>query len=231
MIQSATSAPQNESSPLFGARDSQNGSDAAATAASDFNNFLMLLTAQMRNQDPLAPLDSTQFVEQLASFSSVEQQIETNTKLESIASMLGGSNLEAATPWIGKTVELPSGAARFDGVPLSFEIPEDDRGLSREAVVTNSRGEVVFKKALNSGETEFSWNGERSDGGVATNGDYRVAIDYIDGDAIVDSKEPTAVTSVTEARLIDGGVKLVLANGAIVDPDAITAVRASAGAI
>ena len=50
----------------------------------DFQTFLKLLTAQMRHQDPLEPLDSTQFVAQLAAFSSVEQQIETNTKLETI---------------------------------------------------------------------------------------------------------------------------------------------------
>jgi flagellar basal-body rod modification protein FlgD len=50
----------------------------------DFQTFLKLLTAQMRHQDPLEPLDATQFVAQLAAFSSVEQQIETNTKLETI---------------------------------------------------------------------------------------------------------------------------------------------------
>lgn len=51
-------------------------------AESDFQTFLQLLTAQMRHQDPLEPLDSTQFVAQLAAFSSVEQQIQTNAKLD-----------------------------------------------------------------------------------------------------------------------------------------------------
>ena len=53
-------------------------------AESDFQTFLELLTAQMRHQDPLEPLDSTQFVAQLAAFSSVEQQIETNSKLDEL---------------------------------------------------------------------------------------------------------------------------------------------------
>lgn len=59
-----------------------------ATTGDEFNNFLELLTAQIRNQDPLEPLDSTQFVEQLATFSTLEQQVQSNTRLDTIASTL-----------------------------------------------------------------------------------------------------------------------------------------------
>ena len=59
---------------------------SSAVESSDFKSFLSLLTAQLKNQDPLAPLEATQFVEQLASFSSVEQQIETNSLLEELLS-------------------------------------------------------------------------------------------------------------------------------------------------
>ena len=77
---------------------SSTGTDDAATppaagdvpASADFDAFLSLLTAQVRHQDPLAPLDSTQFVEQLATFSSLEQQVTTNEHLEAIAAMLAG---------------------------------------------------------------------------------------------------------------------------------------------
>ncbi|MBB4659634.1 flagellar hook assembly protein FlgD [Parvularcula dongshanensis] len=69
---------------------SQGADTPAAQSApkADFDAFLTMLTAQVRHQDPLAPLDSTQFVEQLATFSSVEQQVETNKHLEAIAEML-----------------------------------------------------------------------------------------------------------------------------------------------
>ncbi|MEM6649158.1 MAG: flagellar hook capping FlgD N-terminal domain-containing protein [Pseudomonadota bacterium] len=56
--------------------------------ADEFNQFLQLLTAQVENQDPLQPLDSTQFVEQLATFSSLEEQVQTNDLLASILSEL-----------------------------------------------------------------------------------------------------------------------------------------------
>ena len=60
------------------------------SGSSDFTTFLKLLTAQLRNQDPLKPLDSTEFVAQLATFSSVEQQVKTNDTLATIQQLLGG---------------------------------------------------------------------------------------------------------------------------------------------
>ena len=67
----------------------------SGTAKADFDAFLTMLTAQVRHQDPLAPLDSTQFVEQLATFSAVEQQVETNKHLEAIAEMVAAALTEA----------------------------------------------------------------------------------------------------------------------------------------
>ena len=58
----------------------------------EFNTFLRLLTAQIRNQDPLAPLDSTQFVEQLATFTNLEMQAKSNQTLEEIAFLLSQQN-------------------------------------------------------------------------------------------------------------------------------------------
>ena len=83
------------------ARPEASEPDSASLLATDFSNFLNLLTAQLRAQDPLSPVDSTQFVEQLASFSTVEQQINTNTKLDQIASQLGGGELDTLAQWIG----------------------------------------------------------------------------------------------------------------------------------
>ena len=83
-----------------GASSSSNSAVSAATIGEDFDTFLQLLTAQIRNQDPLAPMDSTQFVEQLATFSSLEQQVETNKTLESIASMIGNLVTSDGRTWV-----------------------------------------------------------------------------------------------------------------------------------
>ncbi len=199
--------------------------DSLATAASDFETFLTLLTSQLRNQDPLSPIDSTQFVEQLASFSAVEQQIETNSKLDTLAESLAVSGLEGATRWIGKQVETASGAARFQGEALNFVIPENNIGDSSEIVISDQSGNVVYREAIDNQRRQFSWGGEDSDGGVVPDGDYVVSINRIADNEVVEVSSPLAITKVLEARLENSAVKLVLSNGGIVDPQAIIAVR------
>lgn len=205
----------------------QAGSDAAASAASDFQSFLQLLTAQLRNQDPLAPLDSTQFVQQLASFASVEQQIQTNEKLENLTTSLAGSQLEAAAPWIGKDVKVETSAARFSGDPLTFGVPETSLGdVQREFVVKNASGEDIYTAPIASGNATFSWDGKTTDGKVAAEGDYKVVVNFIADGAVAESKSPLAFARVNEARLTDTDVQLVLNNGAVIAPGEILAVRA-----
>ncbi|MEO1532985.1 MAG: flagellar hook capping FlgD N-terminal domain-containing protein, partial [Pseudomonadota bacterium] len=73
-----------------------------STAASDFESFLTLLTAQLQNQDPLQPIDSTEFVAQLASFSTVEQLIGTNERLDALTQDVAAGDLAALAGWIGQ---------------------------------------------------------------------------------------------------------------------------------
>jgi flagellar basal-body rod modification protein FlgD len=84
---------------------------AAATTASqnlvDYNSFLQLLVAQMKNQDPMNPTDSTQYLSQLASFSSVEQQVQTNAKLDALVT---NSGLNQADALLGHTVTNSDGS-------------------------------------------------------------------------------------------------------------------------
>lgn len=88
-INPATSvAPTTQTPAAASTQSTAQQTSGLATTGDEFNNFLKLLTAQIRNQDPLEPLDSTQFVEQLATFSSLEQQVQSNTRLDTIAATL-----------------------------------------------------------------------------------------------------------------------------------------------
>lgn len=205
------------------APDTANAS--AATAASDFQSFLQLLTAQLRNQDPLSPLDSTQFVEQLASFSAVEQQIATNTKLDALAERLGVSAIDEASQWIGKDVEAASGAAHFEGAPLSYLVPAGDVGTTTEIVVSDQSGNIVYREETNNQRREFTWRGETTAGGAAPNGDYQVSVNRHDETGPLTTEQPIAFTRVVQARFEESGVQLVLENGAIVSPAEISALR------
>jgi flagellar basal-body rod modification protein FlgD len=81
-------------------------SDPASKTQVDYQSFLKLLVAQMKNQDPTNPMDSTQYMAQLASFSQVEQSVQMNTKLDQ---MLQSSTLEQAASIIGRTVTSADG--------------------------------------------------------------------------------------------------------------------------
>ena len=82
---------------------------AASSATVNYNQFLQLMVAELKNQDPTSPTDPTQFLSQLASFSSVEQQLNTNTKLDS---MLTSQALTQADASIGHTVTSSDGATK-----------------------------------------------------------------------------------------------------------------------
>jgi flagellar basal-body rod modification protein FlgD len=118
-------------------------SDAAANAAAtsvDYNTFLQLLVAQLKNQDPTQPMDSTQFLSQLASFSQVEQTISSNSKLDSL---LTSSSLSLADAVIGKTVTSADGTV--SGTVSSVRITSDGpiATLKSGETVTLSDGIVI----------------------------------------------------------------------------------------
>src|ERR1700744_3366520 len=103
---------------MVGSVTNDTASDAANQAAtsqvklsSDLNSFLTLLTSQLQNQDPLSPMDSTQFTNQLVQFSQVEQQININSNLASLISLTQQSIASNAVNYIGKTIEGPSNNA------------------------------------------------------------------------------------------------------------------------
>jgi flagellar basal-body rod modification protein FlgD len=95
-------------------------SAASSPSMVDYNTFLKLLVAEMKNQDPTNPIDSTQYVSQLASFSQVEQSVQINTKLEAI---LQGTALSQATGLIGKEIESMDGS--ISGIVKAVEIYSD----------------------------------------------------------------------------------------------------------
>lgn len=204
---------------------SNSSKSSSAVESSDFKSFLSLLTAQLKNQDPLAPLEATQFVEQLASFSSVEQQIETNSLLEELLSSSKGTGLDSATSWIGKEVEASASSVNYAGESLDFAIPSSTDGTATRVVVRNSSNDIVYSENIPAGQSSFSWDGEMSSGNAAPAGEYKLTAEYAKDGVSAGTKSLNAVSRVVEARLTDNGFQLVLENGATIDPDSVTAVR------
>lgn len=192
-------------------------------AATDFETFLSLLTAQMRNQDPLKPLDSTEFVAQLASFSTVEQQIRSNDRLDAILDALTGGSGAGLAQWIGKEVRSAA-PVRFDGEPIDIwtePVPDAKRAV---LVVTDAQGQEVARLAADPSAKALVWAGETAAGGAPT-GSYRFTIDYLSEEESLGSVEGTTFSRVKELRLGDEEPRLVLDGGADISAEEVAAVR------
>ena len=175
----------------------------------DFDAFLNLLTAQIRNQDPLSPLDSTQFVEQLATFSSLEQQVRGNDHLEAIATMMADYFTLTASNWVGETVAVESAYVPYDGSGVNFtaDIPE---GTER-AILTihNTNGDLIHSEDLSLDQEHWQWQGP-------TEGEaddlYIFSIDIYSQGNYNGSLAPKLITEVVQTSVENGQVRLGLKN-------------------
>ena len=193
------------------ATTSASSSTAINTAGigEEFNNFLQLLTAQIKNQDPLSPLDSTQFVEQLATFSSLEQQVKTNVSLEGIASMIGDLHAIVANDWLGQEVAVASKHVAYEGEPVEFEVNPSLAHDQAVLTVTDSQNNVVWQEVLDASSERHSWDGNIADQNAkAASGIYQFQLDlFKDGQPIAQT-DAEFISKVTALGNEDG--KLVL---------------------
>lgn len=198
--------------------------DRAAVPASDFQTFLTLLTAQMRNQDPLKPMESTEFVAQLASFSAVEQQIRSNDRLDRIAEALGGGSQAGIAQWIGREVRAPV-AASFQGLPVEVEVTPRSGAEGAVLVVTNAAGHEVARRNVDPAAERVSWDGTNALGQVQPHGSYRFILETRRGEQVTDTQPGRVFATVEEVRLEEGVPSLVLAGGERIGLEAVTGVR------
>lgn len=201
-------APVNTFANTFGSA----GSASETTQQSigeEFNSFIQLLTAQVQNQDPLAPLDSTQFVEQLATFSSLEQQVQSNQSLGQISQLIGDLNTLAANEWLGEEVKIESSYVPYLGDTLTFDIDPPASADTAILTIRDPNGLVILSEALNMSSTRQSWDGRLNGGATALPGIlYNVSVDYYQNGEFNSSAAPQFVTTVTEAANENGKVKL-----------------------
>jgi flagellar basal-body rod modification protein FlgD len=214
-----------QSSSLAGAAaaaGSKSGEKDKSLSAVDFQNFLTLLTAQLRNQDPLDPADSTEFVAQLAQFTSVEQQVLANSKLDSIASSMIAGGIDKYAGWIGREAEALSAPAWFDGAtPVKFRLSGDPAAASVETVISDKTGKEIARfRAVNSNAVQ-TWNGI-ADGTPVAEGAYAVtAIYYGSNGSVIGEEIANTFGGVREVRLNDGSSTIVLDGGVELEPNQV----------
>ena len=153
------------------------GTGALGALSSNYNDFLTMLTTQLQNQDPTSPMDSSQFTSELVQFSSVEQQINTNTSLGQLIQLTQAGDLTQASSMLGSQVSATSSQLPLQNgkASLSFTAPAAEPVA---IAVYNSAGTQILDTAVNAtkGSNTWSWNGQDATGTTVPDGAYNVAV-------------------------------------------------------
>ena len=195
-------------SNTFASNNLSAGSGVQADAGEEFNSFIQLLTAQVRNQDPLAPLDSTQFVEQLATFSTLEQQVQSNDALSSIANMIFDLGTLLANEWLGEQITVESSYVPYTGSSIEYEVDRPENVDRAQLSVRDSSGEIVWNETLDLSDERFVWNGQLTDGPATNDSLYQLSIDFFRGNEFAGSTAPRLVTTVTNVATENGQLRV-----------------------
>ncbi len=199
---------------------------ASSGADSDFDTFLTLLTAQLRNQDPLKPVESTAFVAQLASFSAVEQQVQSNTKLENILEALASGATGGLSQWIGQEVRNP-GSASYENVPLDVLYLSHTDADQVELVVFDENNNIVARQDLDKDQSSVEWSGILADGSRADAGDlFRFETNSLREGEVIASSPGLVFSTVEEVRKFNGQPVLYFADGTQMFAADVEAIRA-----
>lgn len=185
--------------------------DAAIDSLNDtYNNFLLLLTKQLQNQDPLNPMDTAQFTQQLVGFSQVEQQIASNKSLERLISLQSSTNAFNAVSFLGNEVAVDSDHVSLKDGKAKFQYEIEHSAGQAVLSVYDSRGQIVLVQEANKGVGTYNvdWNGKDAFGNQLPDGEYRVAVSYNDQNGKTYSSKITSFGVVDSTEIADGEVKL-----------------------
>jgi flagellar basal-body rod modification protein FlgD len=167
---------------------------ANTTLADNFQTFLTLLTTQLKNQNPLDPLDTNQFTQQLVQFAQVEQQLKSNDQLAALVSLQQTAQTTQALNFVGatavvdgSTTALANGTARW-----TINAPKP---VTANVIVRNSTGQTVFSGnyTVSTGNQVFQWDGRGNDGTQWPDGNYTISVNATDA-----SGQPTAISTQIE---------------------------------
>jgi len=173
--------------------------------AGNFDEFLQLLTTQLQNQDPLNPMDTSQFTEQLVEFASVEQQINENTNLQTLISLQQTSEATQAMNLIGSTVTVGASTATLSSGGSASWTLNSPSPATGTVTIANSSGQTVYTgtTSLNSGNNTYTWNGVGTNGITQAPGTYTLSVSATSatGSAVtVSSQSSGTVTAVNVSQ-------------------------------
>jgi flagellar basal-body rod modification protein FlgD len=207
-----------------GSAISQTGTSALGSLSDNFTSFLSLLMTQLQNQDPTSPLDSNQFTSELVQFTSVQQQIDTNSDLTQLIQLTQASQIEQSAGMIGKPVTATSTQLSLQN--STAEINFNTKTAEPVGIaVYNSSGAQVQTAALTStaGANSWTWNGQNASGTTMPDGAYTVTVNAIGTNGST-SAVPFTVTGTATSVQNNAGTVEVQMGGLTLPFSAVTSV-------
>lgn len=192
-----------------------NANGASNALNANFDMFLKLLTTQMQNQDPLDPMETSEYTQQLVQYSSVEQSIQQTSTLKDILASLSTQDLAQSANFLGTHAMFDSATAGMSAstpADWSWEASRPVETLS--ATITNASGQVVDTRVLDAARVgNFRWDGSLANGRTAPDGSYTLALTARSADG---TNVPVAIRSkglIDQVETVGGVVRLGI-NGA-----------------
>ena len=203
---------------------SQPSASEASVISSDFETFLKMLTVQMQNQDPLNPIESTDYAVQLATFSSVEQQVLTNDLLEGLGAQLSSNTLSEYASWVGMQAGI-TGAAYFDTTPVEILPAPADGADTMRVNVRDEAGNIVQTVSLDATSDVLAWGGTDDDGNPFPAGFYTFELESYQDGTLMSTNDMQVYSPILEARSGSNGPVFILSGGTEVTAGDINSLR------
>tara|TARA_R110000772_G_scaffold191168_1_gene302023 strand:- start:7855 stop:8589 length:735 start_codon:yes stop_codon:yes gene_type:complete len=178
----------------------------------DLNRFLTLLTTQLQHQDPLDPMDATQFTSQLVQFASVEQQIYQNSNLEKLLAVQETNKLAGLVGFIDNVVEVEGQDIVLDGSSGRFTYGMPLGSVETQITISNLDGKQVFtaQGSTDPGIHAVEWDGTSNEGQLQPDGLYRVQVTAFDRQGNLLDVFHTTFGRVTGGGVVDGKTTLFI---------------------
>lgn len=192
----------------------------------DYDTFLQLLTAQLQNQNPTEPMNTNEFTQQIVSYSSLEQQIGTNTQLEDLVSLMTGFLSNNAVSYVGDTITYENATTELRDGEAHWDYDVSRSGVEGQIEIRNSSGVLVRKTDANtsSGRHEFNWDGRTDDGRIAPDGDYSMTVIIRDENERAIGVD-TSVSGLVEGVDLTGSEPRLLVDGRTISISEVLSVR------
>lgn len=185
--------------------------------ATNFQTFLTLLTTQLQNQDPTSPMDSNEFTQQLVMYSQVEQQIDTNEKLDSLISLSSNQSTSLAMSYLGKNVVMSDGTGQLSSGSANWTYSLSGTAASTTLTIKDSSGDVVYSTTgdTSSGTHSFTWDGKSSTGDTESDGLYTLTVTSTASDGTSVTTSVASKATVSGVDLSGSSPKLVIGSSEV----------------